>query len=191
MNSNNNKTAVRLEVDKNFTNRKNNPHRIDVGETTWEVYRALDEGIIILKEGKQEYAFRFEEGVVFLMEDYCYYRYKEFQLLLDSFHIDKVKRVKPEETITVSLICGVKELAKSFTVFSNGGINVLGVKNINEGKSHQTQLYKIEFERASWAIVDTKNTRFSYRTLYCWNESPHLLLKELNKSGLGLPKLAS
>lgn len=188
---NTSKTAVRLEVDKNFVNRKSNPKEITVGETTWGVYRAFDDGIIILRNGKQEYAFRFEDGVVFLMEDYCYYRYKEFQLLLDSFHIDKVKRVKLDEEVSVSLICGVKELEKSFAVYTDGDIIVMAVKNINEGKSHQTQQYKISFDRASWAIVDTKNTRFNYRTLYCWNESPHLLLKELNKSGLGNAKLAS
>lgn len=185
------KSAVRLEIDSNFVNRKSSPYTVTIGKNEWVVYRELNDSITVLMNGVRKYSYTIDEGTIFIMEDYCFYRHKEFQLLLDSFHIDKVKRVKPDESVKVPLICGVKGLDKSFSVFTDGHINVLDVKNINEGKEHQTQLHTITFDGATWAMVETKNTRFSYRTFYCWEESPHLLLKDLNKSGLGLAKFAS
>lgn len=184
-------SGVRIDIDSNFKCGREDPRIVKVGDTVWSVYRTVDHGIIILKNGNTEYAWKTEEAAIFLMEDYCYYRHKEFQLLLDSFRIDKVKRMKEGEELQLDLICGVRGLDKSFAAYTDGQIESLSVKNSNLGKEHETQIHKVAFDNPTWALVETKNTRFVYRTFYCWDPSPHMLLKDLNKTGLGMAKISS
>lgn len=186
------KTCIRVDVDNNFRHTKENPMEKIIGKTVWSVYKNADDNIVVNMNNEAKYLYKSPEGSVFLMEKYGYYRFKEFQILLDSFKIDKVVKVRKGEDLHLDLSAGIKELEKSFSVYTNAGISILNVKNINIDKPYQTQMYRIGFDNdVRWALIDTKNSKYKYRTFYCWTDSPHIVLKDLNRTGIGLPKITS
>jgi hypothetical protein len=184
----------RIDVDDNFHYNLSNRKVIVVGKTKWEIFRWLGNNLdelIVTKNGIKTYRWEVKDCTVFFMEDYAYYRHKSFQLLLDSFRIDCVKKVKPEENPIISLSCGIKSLEKSFAVYTDGDIEIVREAKIHENEDYESHIYDININKGFWAIVDTKNTRYSYRTFYTWEEKPYRTLVELEKEGIGLPKFSS
>ena len=187
------KGAIRIEIDTNFKGTKENPMVVkpntDSG-ISWSIFKE-DKSVVVEKDGTEMYRWEFNGSLFIMGDEYCYYRHKGFQTLLDAFRIDKVIKVNPDKEPKVDVVCGVKELDKSFSIYSDGMVEIKKAADIRVGEPHQTKRFTIVFHNATWAIVDTKNTRHSYRTMYCWDESPHIKLMELNKSGIGLPKFSS
>ena len=187
------KGAIRVEIDANFVNTKNNPKVIiPSDEVTWEIYKDGTD-VVVCKNGDELYRWAFTGSLFVMGDEYCYYRHKDFQMLLDSFRIDKVQKIdsaKGKEQ-KVDVVCGVKELDKSFSIYCDGEVEIRKVADIRVGTPHQTKRFTCVIHNATWALVDTKNTRHEYRTMYCWDVSPHMKLKELNESGIGLPKFSS
>ena len=184
----------RVDITRYFDFTEKEPKVISIEGTTWSMYRDKESGHIMIESDNpdlQKYDFNLREGTVFLMKDYCYFRYLSFQLLLDSMRIDKVCKVT-DESLSISLIAGTKTLDKSFTVYTDGVANIEETRSINPDEEFSTKMFIVTFTKAKWVIVDTKNTRFKYRTFYCWDESPTNVLRALIKEGKPLkPVIAS
>ena len=184
----------RVDITRWFDYTEQEPKVVSIEGTTWSMYRDQESGHIIVESDNpdlQKYDFNLREGTVFLMKEYCYFRYQAFQLLLDSLRIDKVCKVT-EESVSLSLIAGTKSLSKSFTVYTDGDTNIKETHDINSEEEFSTKMFIVTVSNAKWLIVDTKNTRFKYRTFYCWDDSPTNVLRALIKDGKPLkPVIAS
>ena len=176
-------TYKRLNVEEDFEYTEENPLLI----SGWTIFKDRNGSINVRKEDKG-YIMNFT-GSLFVTDDHCFYRYKEFQLLLDRFDIDKIKKMTASKN-KITLFSGVKDINKGFTVYSDGKAVISKTKKYNEGEDIETMLNVIEFTDQTWALAEMHNTKYTYRILYVWDNS-HKIMNKLSEIGIGSPLIST
>ena len=175
------KAYVRIEVADDFSYTEENPLVV----LDWSIYKK--DNFIHVTKGDKGYVVSFV-GSLFVTEEHCFYRHREFQLLLDKFSINKVKNMTARK---IAVSSGLKDVNKGYTIYSDGTCQVVATKHFNPDEPHETLLATLEFSNdTTWALAEVHNTKYQYRILYVW-ENPHRIMNDINKTGLGNPVLST
>ena len=183
----------RVEINPDFG--KNLPSgilRCRVGRTNWAISRTETNLLVVDSSNQRHLGKMFENakaGSLFLTDSYCFFRYREFQLMLDMFLIDKV--VNDAElnggAFALNLVSGFGKETEDmgYSVYTNADFYVIGEEERYVGEDRHTKSIRFCFENPKWILVEIRNKKGTYRTLYTWGEKPQIMLKELSKNGIG------
>ena len=163
-----------------------------VGRTRWVIHRNENNDLFVNAVNQPHLNKIFANataGSLFLADTYCFFRYREFQLMLDMFLIDKVVNDAALDggAFALNLVSGLGKETEDmgYSVYTNADFYVVGEEERYAGEERHTKSIRFCFEKPKWILVEIRNKKGTYRTLYTWGEKPHIMLKELSKTGIG------